>query len=311
MTKAIAVAFLILSIPSLVVAQATLDQRVGELSQQISKEMTDNQKKTIAVIEFVDLKGNVTDFGRFLAEELITRLYQTKKFKVIERQLLNRVIAEQKLSLTSAVDPSSARQLGKLLGVDAICSGTISDLTKSFKVNGRLISTETGEIFAVASTEIAKDDSVAGLIGTAASGSGASPPNSFPVTLPKPKLPSLETESYRVTIDAVRKVGNSVSITMFFESTSDYKIQLGWRSFEDEIYLLDENGEKWVLQERDSGGIVVPLGYGPVDLLPGTRIKSKFTFAAKADSAGTVFTLAALEREPMNRQVLVKGIKAQ
>lgn len=311
MIKAIMAAILILSVPTFVVAQVSLDQRVSELSQQISKEMADNQKKTIAVIEFVDLKGNVTDFGRFLAEELITRLYQTRKFKVIERQLLNRVIAEQKLSLTGTVDPSSAKQLGKLLGVDAICSGTISDLTKSFKVNGRLISTVTGEIFAVASTEIAKDDAVAGLIGTGASGSGASPPNSSPVTPPKPKAPSFETESYRVTVDAVRKVGNSVSITMFFESTSDDKIQLGWRCFEDEIYLLDENGEKWVLQDRDSGGIVVPLGYGPVDLLPGTRIKSKFTFAAKGDNTGTVFTLAVIERAPRERQVLVKGIKAQ
>jgi TolB-like protein len=56
-------------------AQGGLDQRVSDLSQQISSGLTENQKRTIAVVEFVDLKGNVTDFGRFLAEELITRLY--------------------------------------------------------------------------------------------------------------------------------------------------------------------------------------------------------------------------------------------
>src|ERR1043166_1101029 len=84
-------------------AQATLDQRMGELSKQISDGLTENQKQTIAVVEFADLRGNVTDFGRFISEELITRLYQTKKFKVIERQLLNKVVAEQKLSLTGVV----------------------------------------------------------------------------------------------------------------------------------------------------------------------------------------------------------------
>lgn len=148
--------------------QNNLDQRVAELSEQISTEMTENRKRTIAVVEFVDLKGGVTDFGRYLSEELITRLFQTKKFTVIERHMLNKVIAEQKLTLTGTFDQSSARQLGRLLGVDAICSGTIGDLGQTLKVNARLISTETGAIFAVASTEILKDGSVLKLMGGAA-----------------------------------------------------------------------------------------------------------------------------------------------
>jgi curli biogenesis system outer membrane secretion channel CsgG len=111
-------------------AQGGLEQRVSDLGQKISTGLTENQKRTIAVVEFADLRGNVTDFGRFLAEELITKLYETRKFKVIERQLLNRVMAEQKLSLTGVVDPTSAQKLGKLLGVDAIASGTITDLAR-------------------------------------------------------------------------------------------------------------------------------------------------------------------------------------
>src|SRR5689334_5195273 len=94
--------------PAAAAPQNSLDERVTDLSQQIAREMAENQKKTIAVVEFVDLKGNVTDFGRYLAEKLITRLYQTKKFKVIERQLLNKIINEQKLNLTGTIDPSSA-----------------------------------------------------------------------------------------------------------------------------------------------------------------------------------------------------------
>jgi curli biogenesis system outer membrane secretion channel CsgG len=147
-------------------AQAGLEQRVTDLSQKISTGLTENQKRTIAVVEFVDLRGNVTDFGRFMAEELITKLYETRKFKVIERQLLNRVMAEQKLSLTGVVDPTSAQKLGKLLGVDAIASGTITDLGTALRVNARLIDTSTAEIFAVASTEIAKDAAVKELVGS-------------------------------------------------------------------------------------------------------------------------------------------------
>jgi len=157
---------------STALAQGGLDQRVSDLSKQIADKMSAKQKTTIAVIEFTDLQGNVTDFGRFLAEELITRLYDAGTFKVVERQLLNRIIAEQKLSLTGIVDPASAKQLGKILGVDAIVSGTLTNLAQSIRVNARLISTETGEIFAVASTEVFKDESVTGLL---ANGSGSAP----------------------------------------------------------------------------------------------------------------------------------------
>jgi TolB-like protein len=147
-------------------SQNSLERQLTDLSQQISNGLAENQKRTIAVIEFVDLKGNITNFGRFLAEELITRLYQTKKFKVIERQLLNKVIAEQKLSLTGVIEQASAQRLGRLLGVDSIASGTVTDLGKTLRVNARLINAETGEIFAVASTEIVKDESVMNLMGS-------------------------------------------------------------------------------------------------------------------------------------------------
>lgn len=143
----------------------SLNSGLYDLATQISEGLTENQKQKIAVVEFVDLEGKVSNFGRYLAEELITRLYQTKKFKVIERNLLTKIINEQKLTLTGIIEPTAAQKLGKLLGVDAVASGSVSDLGKTFKVNARLMNAETGEIFAVASTEVIKDDSVCNLIG--------------------------------------------------------------------------------------------------------------------------------------------------
>ncbi|HXI24347.1 MAG TPA: FlgO family outer membrane protein [Pyrinomonadaceae bacterium] len=162
-------------------ANDTLEQRLDGLARKISDNLTENQKHTIAVVEFSDLKGNVTNFGRFLSEELITRLYLTKKFKVIERQQLNKIIAEQKLSLTGVVDPASAQKLGRVLGVDSIVFGSVSDLVKTLRINARLISTETGEVFAAASIEIVKDDAVSSLMGDSGAATGSPPrPNSSP-----------------------------------------------------------------------------------------------------------------------------------
>lgn len=161
--QSLVVILFICSLRSGIEAQ-TLDQRAGELSQQIARNMETGQKRRIAVLEFTDLQGQVTNFGRYLSEELITRLYDSNKFKVVERQLLNKVIAEQKLSLTGVVDPDSAKRLGSVLGVDAIVSGTIADRGDTLKVNARLIDTETGEVFSAAATEMVKDKEVLALL---------------------------------------------------------------------------------------------------------------------------------------------------
>ncbi|MGC9027720.1 MAG: CsgG/HfaB family protein [bacterium] len=199
-------------------AYASLDDQISALSSQIATKMTEQKKHTIAVIEFADLQGNVTNFGRFLSEELITKLFETGKFKVIERQLLDKVIAEQKLSLQGMVDPESAKKLGKILGVDAICSGTITDLGQSLEVNARLISTETGEIIAVASTKIFKDDSVLhlmseGVTTTAVSQPvGTTPP---PENTPTPKkLAGLKPGMKFNIQDAVFELANCLRVSL-------------------------------------------------------------------------------------------------
>lgn len=163
-------ALAILLLPLCLFAQSgdgpkSLSGGLDNLAEQISKDLSENQKRKIAVIEFVDIKGNVTDFGRYISEKLITRLFQTKKFTVVERQQLNKIISEQKLSLTGIIEPASAQKLGRLIGVDAIAAGSITDLTKSFDINARLISTETGEVFSAASVEILKDETVCNLMG--------------------------------------------------------------------------------------------------------------------------------------------------
>ena len=143
----------------------TLDQGLESLTQQISSGMTEGNKKKIAVVEFSDLDGKITEFGKYLSEELITKLFKTKMFNVIERQLLNKVLEEHKLNYTGLIDDKTAKEIGKVLGVDAICSGTVTDLITTVKINTRIIDTETGSLFAVASASIQKDEAVKKLMG--------------------------------------------------------------------------------------------------------------------------------------------------
>jgi len=145
--------------------QQTLDSALIELVDQIVLSLSQNQKTKIAVIEFSDIQGNITNLGKYLAEELTTRLYLTGSFEVVERQLLNKVIEEQQLGLTGYIDDNTAVSLGNILGIDAIASGSITDLGKNVKVNARLISAESGKVFSVASVKIPKDETICMLLG--------------------------------------------------------------------------------------------------------------------------------------------------
>ena len=146
------------------VAAPTLDAQLDDLARQVLESLRVEKKSKIAVAEFPDLNGEVTEFGQFVAEELITRLYRSGSFQVVERRLLNKVITEQELSLSGLVDSNSAQKLGQILGVDAIATGSITDLGDVLKLNARLISTETGTIFAVAAVELVKDRNVIRLL---------------------------------------------------------------------------------------------------------------------------------------------------
>lgn len=143
----------------------TLDQQLQNLTNQIISSFKESEISKIAIIEFADLNGNITNLGIFIAEELITRIFMTDKFDVVERNLLNKIIKEQEFGMTGYIDDESAISIGKILGVEAIVSGSITDLGNSIKINARLISTEKGSIFSVASITLPKDKTIIKLMG--------------------------------------------------------------------------------------------------------------------------------------------------
>jgi curli biogenesis system outer membrane secretion channel CsgG len=251
----------------------TLDEGLSNLSEQISDNLSENRKRRIAVTEFVDLEGETTNFGRYLSEKLITKLFQTKKFRVIERQQLNKVIKEQKLSLTGIIEPESAQKLGRLLGVDAIAAGSVTELNRTVEINARLIDTETGEVFSVASVEISKDETVCSLLkdcpgGNAGSGTdspGGSPENSGKW--------AAESNFFTFELLACRKSSTFVScdLTITNNSSIDRKLGFEWKS---NGRMFDQQG----LQSTMSDWLIANQSYGKPVLLPDVPTKGNVSF---------------------------------
>ena len=88
------------------------------------------------------LFGNNVDVGRGITDLLVTGLVKDGTFSIIERKALDRIMAEQNFSNSERADPTSAARLGKLLGVDAIIVGSITQFgneTKHTNVGGRCV----------------------------------------------------------------------------------------------------------------------------------------------------------------------------
>lgn len=103
--------------------------------------------KRVAVVDFTDLQGNRTEFGRFMAEELSVRIArQAIGFKVVDRMHISKLIEEKKFSLSGLVDTETAQNFAKLVGADAILTGSYIVMPNSVRLNVKLINTETGEV---------------------------------------------------------------------------------------------------------------------------------------------------------------------
>ncbi|NLW49146.1 MAG: hypothetical protein GXY86_17660 [Firmicutes bacterium] len=98
------------------------------------------EKYKIAVIPFED--GSIQErwwnnnwkLGEGVSDELVTALLETNKFRLIEREQLNKVLEEQNFGTSGRVDTKTAAEIGKILGVRYLVMGRITEFT--FKTSG-------------------------------------------------------------------------------------------------------------------------------------------------------------------------------
>lgn len=104
------------------------------------------ERLNIAILPFV-AKGIGGELGSVdLLDKLTTVFVNLNRFKVIERAQLEKILEEQKLGLTGIVDVSTAAQIGKGIGVDAVVCGSLVRAGNSASIDARLIDTETAAI---------------------------------------------------------------------------------------------------------------------------------------------------------------------
>lgn len=137
------------------------------------------QKRRIAVLDFDSgsINGNPFVSGwlgqgaaKGVSDLIVNKLVDSGTYRVMERSKLDAILREQDLGESGRVDAGTAARIGKLLGVEAVLVGSITQFNVDEKstgfsfgglfgnsgkkslanvqITGRLVDTETGEIIA-------------------------------------------------------------------------------------------------------------------------------------------------------------------
>jgi curli biogenesis system outer membrane secretion channel CsgG len=69
--------------------------------------------------------------GRGASDILTTELVKTGKFNVMERERIAAIIKEQNLGASGRIDPATAARIGKIIGVEYIITGAITEYGQS------------------------------------------------------------------------------------------------------------------------------------------------------------------------------------
>ena len=129
------------------------------------------QKKRVAVMNFdyatvqsgvAALFGTNQDIGKGIADILVDKLVNDGAYSVIERKQLDKILAEQNFSNSDRADPASAAKIARILGVDAIIVGSITQFgrdDKSTAVGGGAASSALGR-FGIGGVKTSKSTAV-------------------------------------------------------------------------------------------------------------------------------------------------------
>jgi curli biogenesis system outer membrane secretion channel CsgG len=127
------------------VVLATLAGLVPAASAQAAAAPATGRKKRVAIFDFdyatvhssvAALFGQDVDVGKGISDLLVTDLVKDGSYSVIERKALDKILKEQNFSNSDRADPNSAAKIGKLLGVDAIIVGSITQFGNETKNTG-------------------------------------------------------------------------------------------------------------------------------------------------------------------------------
>jgi len=306
------IGFSILTVSSLPALHAQQNE-LRSLAASLAEDIASSGKKTIAVVDFVDLEGKSCDLGRFLAEELSVGLLRTRKgFDVVERNQLRAVLNEHKLTATGVIDPTIAKKIGQFTGADIIVTGSMTPFSESVRLAVKALATDTARIIAADDADLPKTSTISELLAACAGGTrvpGGGTPTSAPIADPRaasvPPRPtptsgarSVVTEQFVFELIQCKGLGDSVICSFQTTNHSADRILTLYCLRSEASRAIDNSGN----QSSDTDcsianrGVYGTTGNAQATLVQGVSVPARFVFSHLSPSATSLALITLMGR---------------
>lgn len=133
--------------------ELTTEDKITLLANILHQPIIKNETKmTLAILDFDNNKDD--NIGKLVHGIFLETFFLSGKFKIIERNELDKILNEQSVQLSGYIDDDTAKSIGKIIGVDYICYGSIDEYENYTRVQGKITAIETGEIVSVSSVNL-------------------------------------------------------------------------------------------------------------------------------------------------------------
>lgn len=106
--------------------------------------LAQSSKPTVAILDF-EGQGVSESEVQTLTERMRTEIGNTNAIRLIERKAVEKIMAEQGFQQTGCTSDECAAEVGQLLGVQFMVSGSIGKMGDAYTIDAKMFSVETGE----------------------------------------------------------------------------------------------------------------------------------------------------------------------
>ncbi|MFN0175654.1 MAG: CsgG/HfaB family protein [Saprospiraceae bacterium] len=155
-------------------AQGAFDKSIAEFSTDLADKLSQKGKKKVVVLYITDINKATTVAGKYIADVIsINIVNNAGNFQVFDRENLSGIAEAKKLISEGYIDVDKAKELGRLLSVEAIIVGNYTVLDKTIKLTAKALDANTGFIVAASMKDLLLDNDASALLGI-----GGTSPNS-------------------------------------------------------------------------------------------------------------------------------------
>jgi TolB-like protein len=229
----------------------------------------------IAITEFT-YGDEFNDFSRNVQDILYTNLIQ-RGMTVVEREKMEQVLNELGKSFSGMIDSSTAAEIGKMLGVEAIVVGTVADMGNSVDLRARLVDVEKGAAITAAQIDVVKDPTITGLLG---SGVRSTVYGERATTSAKEAktIQEVNIQSFNFKLNSWQKKGEGIIFDLTVTSEQDSGIRLFCGiNYSEKTRLFDDFGNEYFASKVQLGNIA-SSGYVDNDLVAGVPMRVYVVF---------------------------------